>query len=201
MKAGVRALGIAESYRGNDGSQSESTLAAAVVRADQVVDGLAYASCTVGGTDATAAVCELVRALERPDVRYVLLGAVAPAWYNIFDLSQIARTADRPVIAVTFEDSAGLEAGIQDSFSGPERNQRLEAYRSLPERQAVSVGNETVYVRCVGLEHDAAAEVVRGFTPEGGRPEPIRVARLAARAGDTYVRSGTGDSESERRKT
>jgi hypothetical protein len=28
-----------------------------------------------------------------------------------------------------------------------------------------------------------AAQFVRGFTPEGGRPEPLRVARVAARAG------------------
>lgn len=28
-----------------------------------------------------------------------------------------------------------------------------------------------------------AARIVRGFTPEGGRPEPLRVARVAARAG------------------
>ncbi len=171
------------------------------MRADQVVDGLAYTSCTVGGTDATAAVCELVADLGRPDVRYVLLGAVAPAWYNVLNLSEIARTADRPVIAVTFEDSDGLEAGIRGAFSDGERDQRLETYRSLPERQAVSVNDETVYVRCVGLERNVAAEVVRGFTPEGGRPEPIRVARLAARAGDTYARSQTADSESERRKT
>lgn len=202
MKPGARALGIAESYRGDcdEGQgQSRSTLAAAVVRADRVVDGLAYESCTVGGTDATAAVASLVDDLGRPDVRYVLLGAVAPAWYNCIDLSRVAEAADRPVIAVTFEDSDGLAAGIRDAFSGADRKQRLETYRSLPERRPVSVNGETVYVRHVGLEGNSgdgnengkanadAAELVREFTPEGGRPEPIRVARLAARAGDIYA--------------
>ena len=202
IKSGVRALGVAESYRGEsadagdrnrDRRRTRSTLAGAVVRADRVVDGLAYASCTVGGTDATAAVRSLVDELGRPDVRYVLLGAVAPAWYNLLDLSRIAEAADRPAIAVTFEDSGGLEAGIRDAFSGTEREQRLETYRSLPERRPVSVNDETVYVRSVGLEPEGAAEIVRGFTPEGGRPEPIRVARLAARAGDAYGRSRSDD--------
>ena len=44
MKQATRAVGIAESA--GDG---ESTLAAAVVRADRTVDGLEYGRCTVGG--------------------------------------------------------------------------------------------------------------------------------------------------------
>ncbi|GAB6881770.1 endonuclease dU [Halopiger thermotolerans] len=202
MKPGVRALGIAESYGGDRDEQRDgqrdrprSTLAAAVVRADRVVDGLAYEACTVGGTDATAAVRSLLEAVGRPDVRYVLLGAVAPAWYNILDLSRIHEAADRPVIAVTFEESGGLEAGIRDAFSGAERDERLEAYRSLPDRRPLSVNDDTVYVRHVGCEASEAAAVVRAFTPEGGRPEPIRVARVAARAGNAYV--GSGDEGDE----
>ncbi len=186
MKPGVRALGIAESYRAE-----RSTLSAAVVRADRVVDGLSFTSCTVGGTDATDAVGSLVDRTLREDVRYVFLGAVAPAWYNVLDISTIHQRADRPVVAVTFEASDGLETGIREAFSGDELEERLALYRSLPPRREVSVGerpDETVYVRSVGLESSEAAAVVRAFTPEGGRPEPLRVARLAARAGDAYRR-------------
>ena len=186
MKPGVRALGIAESFS-RDGNRS--TLAGAVVRADRVVDGLAQQACTVGGTDATEAVCALIDDLGRPDVRYVLLGAVAPAWYNVLDLSQIRDRAQRPVLAVTFEASDGLESGLRDAFSGLELDTRLETYRALPERRAVAVNGETVYVRWLGCDGDEATEIVRAFTAEGGRPEPIRVARVAARAGDSYVDS------------
>ncbi|MFC6719132.1 DUF99 family protein [Natrialbaceae archaeon GCM10025810] len=184
MKAGVRALGVAESSRGD-----RSTLSGAVVRADRVVDGLAFATCTVGGTDATDAVCSLLEDACRPDVRYVFLGAIAPAWYNLLSLDRIARSAGRPVLAVTFEESDGLEAGLREAFSGDDLEDRLESYRSLPERRPVSVRDETVYVRSVGISDEEAREVVRGFTPEGGRPEPIRVARLAARAADSHRRS------------
>ncbi|MXV61664.1 DUF99 family protein [Natronorubrum sp. JWXQ-INN-674] len=187
MKAGVRALGIAESYR--DG-RDRSTFAGAVVRADRVLDGVAYRSCTVGGTDATDAVLGLVDDLGRPDVQYVLLGAVAPAWYNLLDISRVHETADRPVIAVTFEASDGLEDGLREAFSGAELERRLEDYRALPERRALSVNDDTVYVRHVGCTVDEAAAVVRSFTPAGGRPEPIRVAKQVARAGDSYVDAG-----------
>lgn len=188
MKPGVRALGVAESFR-----DDRSTLAGVVVRADRVVDEFSFASCTVGGTDATAAVCSLVDRLGREDVRYVVVGAVAPAWYNLLDLSRLHERADRPVLAVTFEASDdGLEAGIRDAFSGDELADRLERYRALPPRRTVDVGDETVYVRAVGLEADVAATVVRAFTPEGGRPEPVRIARLAARAGDRFRRALEG---------
>jgi len=183
VKAGTRAVGIAESTAG--GSE-RSTLAGAIVRADRVVDGLTFGSCTVGGTDGTEAVIELVERLERPDIRYILLGAIAPAWYNVLDLRAIARTLERPVLAVTFEASAGLEAGLQAAFSGEELSIRLAAYESLPPRKRLSVNGETVFVRSVGLEGERAQTVVRVFTPEGGRPEPIRVARVAARAGGRY---------------
>ncbi|MWV38738.1 DUF99 family protein [Natrialba sp. INN-245] len=183
-KPGTRALGIAESYRSG---RDQSTLAGAVVRADGVVDGLAYGSCTVGGTDATDAVTSLVDDTARPDARYVLVGAVAPAWYNVLELSTIHERCDRPVIAVTFEASDGLEDGIREAFDGAALEHRLEAYHDLPERRALSLGDDTVYARAVGCEFTAATEVLEAFTHSGGRPEPIRVARLAARAADRYA--------------
>ncbi|PCR92539.1 endonuclease dU [Natrinema ejinorense] len=189
MKNGVRALGVAESYRGDADRGRQSTLAGAIVRADRVCDGLAYGSCRVGGTDGTDAVIDLIDGLDRPDARYVLLGAVAPAWYNLLALSRIRAAIERPVIAVTFEASDGLEAGLRDAFSGPELEARLATYRALPDRRELSVGDETVYVRQVGLEAAEADDVVRAFTPDGGRPEPIRVAKMAARAADSYARS------------
>ncbi|MHB9287592.1 DUF99 family protein [Halobacteriales archaeon Cl-PHB] len=181
MKAGGRALGIAESYR-----ESESTLAGAVVRASRVVDGLAYATCTVGGTDATAAVEHLWQSLDRPDVRYLFLAGVAPAWFNLFDLHALHEHLDRPVLSVSFEASSGLEDAIREHFDGQERDDRMATYRAQPARREVALAEETVFVRSVGFEgcDETSADVVRAFTPEGGRPEPLRVARLAARAGD-----------------
>ncbi|WP_290817840.1 DUF99 family protein [Halovivax sp.] len=177
-RPGVRALGVAESAR-----DDRSTLAGAVVRADRVVDGAAFGSATVGGLDATDAVVELVDGLDREDVRYLLVGAVAPAWYNVLDLGRVHEATGLPTVAVTFEASDGLEDALAEAFSGEALERRLERYRSLPPRRELSVNDETVYVRAVGLSDEAAADVLRTFTPEGGRPEPIRVARLLARAG------------------
>jgi len=180
VKPGVRALGIAESFR-----HETSTLAGVVVRASRVVDGFVFSSCTVGGTDSTAAVVDLFERLGREDVRYVLIAGIAPAWFNVLDLHGVHEAVDRPVLSVTFEDSNGLDAPLREAFDGAALERRLETYHRQPGRRPVTVNGETVYVRSVGIDDGEAADAVRAFTPEGGRPEPLRVARLAARAAET----------------
>ncbi|ELZ10828.1 hypothetical protein C479_08453 [Halovivax asiaticus JCM 14624] len=178
---GRRVLGIADSSR-----SAWCTLAGAVVRGDRVVDGASFATATVGGCDATDAVLRLVADLDRADIAALLLGTIAPAWYNVLDLERLHEETRLPTVAVTFEESDGLEQPLREAFSGEALAARLERYRSLPSRHAVTVGTETVYVRAVGCEPSDAETLVTSFTPVGGRPEPIRVARQLARAGAAY---------------
>ncbi len=186
MKAGVRALGVAESATG-----SHSTVAGSVVRADRVVDGFAFDRWAVGGRDATDTVVALLRRLDRPDVQYLLLSGIAPAWFNVLDLHRIHDASGLPALSVSFEDSPGLADAIRGEFEDAARRRRLATYYAQPDRRRVEVGGETCWVRAVGCPEPAG--VVRAFTPEGGRPEPLRVARLAARAADT---AGVADGKS-----
>ncbi|PSP89818.1 DUF99 domain-containing protein [Halobacteriales archaeon QS_4_69_34] len=192
MKAGVRALGVAESYRGRSGTGAASTLAGVVARASRVVDGFAFGSCTVGGTDATEGVLGLWETLDRADVRYLLLAGIAPAWYNVLDLHRLHEAVGRPVLSISFEGSDGLEPALREAFSGDALDVRLDVYRRQPPRRRLPVDGETVFVRSVGDADGEAADVVRAFTPEGGRPEPLRVARLAARAADAWAGTDGG---------
>jgi len=114
------------------------------------------------------------------------VAGIAPAWYNVVDLHRLHGATDRPVISTAFEESEGLAEPISEAFDGEARERRLATYRDQPPRRPVAVGDETVFVRSVGLGDDEADEAVREFTPEGGRPEPVRVARLAARAADRF---------------
>ena len=185
MKSGVRALGVAESYR-----TDRSTLAGVVTRASRVADGFAFGTCTVGGLDATDAISDLFSALDREDVRYVFVAGIALAWYNVVDLHRVHEATDRPVISVTFEESPGLVEALKAEFEGEELERRTEVFEHQPPRERLSVDDQTVFVRSVGIDGDEARDAVRAFTPEGGRPEPLRVARLAARAGDGFRREG-----------
>ena len=184
MKQGIRALGVAESYRGEG---CDSYLAGVVVRADRVVEGFRFTTVTVGGTDATDAVAELYDAFDREDLHFVLVSGIAPAWYNIVDIDAVHDATNLPVVSVTYEEGSGkdgegdgLRDALHDEFEGDALEKRLELYDSLPERRRLVVGGNDLYVRSVGVADERVDEWVRGFTHDG-RPEPVRVARLAAR--------------------
>jgi len=190
-KPGSRTLGVAASD-GPDRSQ----LAGAVVRADRVVDDLVFAQCTTGGSDATVACCRLWDRLDRDDIQWLMLAGIAPAWFNLIDLSALAEYADRPAVAVSFEASQGLAEPLRKQFDGDERDRRLAVYNRLPDRKAVDLNGQTVYARAVGISDSEVDELLRAFTPDGhGKPEPLRVARLAARAGrKQYVETGNSEN-------
>ena len=182
MNSGRRALGIAESYRGTDDEATTSTLGGAVVRVDRTVDDLVFGTCTIGGTDATGAVVDYWRRLDREDVAFLFLSGVAPAWYNVVDLERVAAAVDRPVIAVSYEDSDGLTDAIDAAFEPPERDRRLEVYEALPPRRRLEAG---LFVRSAGVDDATADRAVGAFTHDR-RPEPLRVAKRAARRVDAF---------------
>ena len=186
MKPGSRALGVAESYRGTD--SATSTLAGAVVRTDRTVDDFVFGTCTVGGGgDATDTIVDCWRRLDRPDVQYVFVAGVALAWYNLVDLEAVAAATDRPVLSVSFEANEGLTNAIAEAFDSPERDRRIEAYEALPNRRRLVADGEELFVRSVGVDDGTADRVLRAFTHDR-RPEPLRVAKRAARRVDAFRR-------------
>lgn len=170
-------LGIAESYAGRE----RSTLAGVVMRGDLRIDGLVYSQVTVGGMDATDTVLSMVRDLDRRDINVVMLGGCVIAWYNVLDPESIYQKTGFPVIAVTYEDSEGLEEDIGRHFPGDAA--RLAAYRALGRRAPHRLPTGfTVFLRSWGVDTGDAAGICDRFSYDGRVPEPLRVARLAARA-------------------
>jgi hypothetical protein len=176
-KPGIRALGIAESFSG----RTSSTMAGVVMRKDLRIDGAALASLTVGGMDATEAVLAIIATLGRRDINVAMVSGSVVAWFNILDPEAISAEAGLPLIVVTYEESGGLEDDIVHHFPGDE--DRLRAYRNLGERTPVQLGDGArVFIRTAGLSREDAARILVDFTRDGKVPEPVRVARLVARA-------------------
>lgn len=182
-KKGLRALGIAESYAG----RKHSTLVGVVMRKDLRIDGFCSGRVTVGGTDATDTILEMIRNLDRRDINVVLISGCVIAWFNVIDPGRIADESGIPVICVTYEESDGLLGDLRHHFPGDEA--RVEAYLRLGDRVPVELsGHATIYLRAAGIGYPEAARLCRDFTLEGKIPEPLRVARLCAR----QVFSGQG---------
>ena len=176
-KSALRALGVAESFIRE---RSNSRLAGVVMRGDLRVDGMAFAKATVGGDDATLGVLKIYDELDRSDINALILNGSIISWFNIIDLQQVFDIIRRPVICITYEDSPGLDNHIRKYFPGEDKIQR---YNRLGNREMIRLKTGyDVYIRAFGVKIWEARMLLNKFTLDGRVPEPIRLARLAARA-------------------
>ncbi|HON82300.1 MAG TPA: DUF99 family protein [Methanoregulaceae archaeon] len=176
-KTGLRVLGIAESFSSGD----KSILAGLVMRKDLRIDGISFETTTVGGMDATDAVISLYRRFKRQDINAIMISGCVISWFNIINPVLVWKTVERPVIIVTYEESEGIEEDIKRHFPGDD--ERLCRYRDLGTRIPVILSTgHTIYIRPCGICGEDAAALCSSFTLDGKIPEPLRVARLCARA-------------------
>jgi endonuclease V-like protein UPF0215 family len=178
-KHGIRVLGVAESFRPD---QRWSVLAGVVMRGDLVIDGLVIGRASVGGDDATLSVASLYRRLRRNDVNLVLVSGCILSLYNIIDVDGLARRIGLPLICLTYRETSGIEEAITHHFPAG-ADKKLEAYGKLGERKRIRLNSgHVVFARTSGLSDREATAVLNLFTLQGSLPEPVRVARLLARA-------------------
>lgn len=181
-KPGIRALGVAESFRPK---AKKSVLAGVVMRSDFVIDGVAISKTRVGGDDATASIGSLYRRLRRNDVNLLMVSGAILSLYNIIDVDGLARRTKLPVVCVTYKETSGIEDSIRRHFP-QDAEGKLAAYRKLGERLGMNLKTGSrIYVRLAGMEKDEAKAALDSFTLQGSIPEPLRVAKLLARAAFT----------------
>ena len=178
-KPGIRALGVAESFRQG---QKRSILAGVVMRSDFVIDGVTLGRTAVGGNDATSSIASLFRKFDRNDVNLIMVSGAILSLYNIIDVDLLAKKTKLPVVCLTYKETAGIEGSIRRHFpSGAEI--KLEAYRKLGRRLGVKLHTgHRVYIRTSGIDRGVSNSVLDAFTLQGSIPEPVRVAKLFARA-------------------
>ena len=177
-KKGLRGLAIAESFMQNS---KKSVLAGVVMRRDFVIDDFVIGSSTLEGDDATEEIIRMYKKLDRPDISYVLISGVIISMYNIVEPKKIASEIQIPVIAVTYEDSEGIEGAIKYHF--PKNfEKKLEQYDSLEKRQKIKLHTgKDVFVRCEGCSSKVVKKLLDGLTLQGHVPESLRVANLLAK--------------------
>jgi hypothetical protein len=177
-KKGIRVFGIAESFKK---SGKKSTLAGIVMRRDLIIDGMMYGSATIEGDDATDSIISMHKSLARDDINCILLDGLVISMYNIIDGGRVAAETGLPVIAITFEDSEGLEGSIRHHFDNWQH--KLDQYQRLGKRERVTLKTgKNLFIRYWGLNQKKGVAILNSFTLQGSVPEPIRVAKLAARS-------------------
>src|ERR671922_423304 len=133
------------------------------------------------GINKSASIISMHRSLARDDINCILLDGLVISMYNIIDGERVAGETGLPVIAITFEDSKGLEDSIRHHFE--DWRGKLLQYQKLGRREQVALKTgKNLFIRCWGLNQRKAVVILDSFTLQGSMPEPIRVAKLAARS-------------------
>jgi endonuclease V-like protein UPF0215 family len=147
------------------------------------VDGVALTDVAVDGADSTRRVASALRGSRHWDgVRAVLLDGATLGGFNVVDLAGLARSAERPVVAVTPRrpDFRAIDSALRTHFPG-DRGRRRKLLRSRPVFP-VRLPTGTVFAAVAGATRAEATALVRRATLEGLWPEPLRLAHLVATA-------------------
>ena len=178
-KRGIRALAIAESFKAEC---RYAVLAGVVMRRDMIIDGVAMSKSTLRGDDATQNIIAMYQDMHRNDINCIFLGGIIISMYNIVDGAEIHKSTKRPIIALTFRPSEGIERTIRRVFSR-EQEAKHQQYLSHVHREEVKIGTGiSLFIRRWGISLPMAAVILDHFTLQGSYPEPIRIAKLIARA-------------------
>jgi len=151
------------------------------MRRDGAVDGAVFGSSTIYGSDATGSIASMHARLGRGDISLTMVSGLVVSMYNIVDIARLARLTGAPAIGVTWRGSDGLEGAIRRHFADP--GAKLAEYAALPGRETVRLrtGHDVLIVRA-GCTLGGARAALDAFTTHGAVPEPVRVARVLARA-------------------
>jgi len=178
-KKAIRALGVAESFRRDS---AKAFLAGVVMRSDLLIDGFSFAYTTISGDDATSSVISLYKSLGREDVNLIMISGTVISMYNIVDVNKVFEETGKPVLALTYRSSKGIEEAIKKYFPNNWEG-KIEAYRRLGPRKEIKLKTGfKVFVRNIGIDDFDSRLILNRFTVFGRIPEPIRVARLIARS-------------------
>jgi endonuclease V-like protein UPF0215 family len=166
-KGGRRVLAIAESFHPE--SDRPSVIAGLVMRLDLIIDGLIMGSILKGGNEATA------------EINFLLINGSILSLYNMVDLDLLYSQSGIPIICTNSSGEHDLESNIRRRF--PKDLAKLQAYRKLGRSQSVLLKTgKTIFVRQRGMTEDDARVILNRLTLQGNVPEPIRIARMIARA-------------------
>jgi endonuclease V-like protein UPF0215 family len=157
------------------------------MRRDLIIDGAIFGNATLGGNDSTETILYMFKSLKRDDISCIMLGGLIISMYNIIDAQLIQNETGLPVIGITFEDSKGIESNIRYHFADSFQL-KLDQYAKLGKRDQVTLKTgKSIFIRYWGLSLKAAVRLLNSFTLQGAIPEPIRIAKLVARASTNMI--------------
>ena len=143
----------------------------------------------VDGLDATERLMETIEELSR-EVDVVMSSSIPIAGFNLLDPKKVLERFGIPSVFVLGErpDQGAVRAALKKHFR--DWKKRVAVIEGAGGFRELSLeGENPVLVECVGIEPAEAMRLVRRLTIFGRIPEPVRLARMVARAVSCAVKA------------
>jgi len=135
----------------------------------------------VDGTDGTEKVISLARRSKGIDL--VMLPSVSLGGFNVIDPYKLHRQLKLPILVANPEKPRlrAVREALTQHF--PDWRRKLRVFDLMGSPAALQLGNKgMLYFYSVGLSVKITRAVLRSLIVFGKRPEPLRIARIVARA-------------------
>jgi len=98
----------------------------------------------------------------------------------MIDVKRISEKTGLPVIAITHDESDGIEDAIRHHFPDSYKS-KLAEYSKLGSREKITLlTSHNLYIRNEGCTALEAKQLLDKVTSQGSIPEPLRIAQLLA---------------------
>lgn len=176
----VRIIGVDDGAFPPSKRSSDRALLIAVLFENARVRGIRVGHIQVDGRDANQVLASLLSTV-RFDV--IMLSGISFGGFNLVDISELARTTHRPVIAITGEKPHNVlvRKALRAHFADWE--ERWDIVRAAGELHSTKPLSDEpkVYFEVRGAPPTFARRVIASTAVISRLPEPIRVARILAR--------------------
>jgi len=160
----------------------QTILGGVVMRGDLIIDGMVWDRATILGSDATQTIIRMLDRLNRRDLGGIMLHGTIIAGYNIIELDLLHQATSLPIVSITKQPQENLHEHLKSTFPS-DWTQRWQIAQRNGELRSLALDSQShMFVQSKGCRWDVVKGVIKRFTRFGGLPEPIRVARLFARA-------------------
>ena len=142
---------------------------------------------SIDGDDSTEALIELIKASEK-HTQYVLTDAITFGGFNIYDMAEVYKTTEKPIIAIS-EHEVNLDSvkkALGKKFSKEEYQKKLQYLINAGDLFEAKVetagGLSKIYYHCLGIEPKDVEELLKRICIDSKLPEPIRMAHIIGRS-------------------
>jgi len=152
-----------------------------VVTTDNSIEKILLDRIHVDGTDATSKVISLAHRAGSVDL--ILLPSISLGGFNIVDPEGVHQATKLPILVTNpvKPDLRAVRKALRTHFA--DWKKRVTVFDRMGSPKALRITRrEVIYFYCVGFPLSAAVASLRNAVRFGKRPEPLRIARIIARA-------------------